>query len=65
MPHPLYMELIEKSVFKQEKEYEIYSTDMESLMAMGDHIFYGDFLSKSLPLKIRDGAYNWDLFANI
>jgi hypothetical protein len=57
MVHPVYVYLQSKSPFVTQEEYKIH--EIENFDSNDKLVFYTEYLSKSIPLVVRDGAEDW------
>jgi len=62
--HPLYVKLQERSPLGLKKKFNITERDMTT-STMGPHEFYTDYLSKSLPVVLRNDAKEMTFYKSI
>jgi hypothetical protein len=62
--HPVYVEMQKQSPMGMMKDFNVSEIDVTQ-KSMGEHEFYHDYVSKSLPLVLRHGADDWDMKKNI
>lgn len=62
--YPIYVELQKKSPMGMRRPYNISEVDMEGA-SIGLHELYTSYVSKSLPLIMRNGCNDWGLKTEI